>query len=79
MTGPRETSADTSALPCNVIAFPNARRDRPAIAASVRPPRQGNRSVALTGAELNARLLILLGLCTTGATSLVLAVRLLHG
>jgi len=79
MTGSRETSADTRALPCNIIAFPDARRPRPAVAASARAPRQGNRSMALTGAELNARLLILLGICTTGATGLLLAVRFLHG
>jgi hypothetical protein len=79
MTAPQKTSAATSGLACNIIAFPQARRDRPATAASARAPRHGSRLMTLTGAELNARLLILLGICTTGATGLLLAVRLLHG
>ena len=79
MTAPLKTSAATSAPPCNIIAFPDARRARAAIAASACAPRRGNRSMALTGAELSARLLILLGICTTGAAGLLLAVRFLHG
>lgn len=67
--------------PNNVIAFPGARRGRLApIAETSHPsPRRNTRPVAITGAELNARLLMLLGICMTGAAIALSAVRILQG
>jgi uncharacterized membrane protein YphA (DoxX/SURF4 family) len=69
------------ALPANVVAFPCARRRMAAAAPEIVRPssRSGKRSVAVTGAEVNARLLILLGICTTNAAVVLSAVHLLHG
>ena len=64
------------ALPSNVVPFPRACRAIPAV---IREPRQTRRLAAVAAAELNARLLILLGICTTSASSALLAVHLLHG
>lgn len=63
----------------NVIAFPRA-RVRSAEAALVQSSfHRSRRPAAVTGAELNARLLILLGICTTSATVVLSAVHILHG
>jgi hypothetical protein len=70
-----ENAASADVLPGNVIAFPRAHRDRPAAA----PAQRKGKSVAITGAELNARLLLLFGICMTSATSALLAVHILHG
>ena len=53
------------ALSHKVIALPDMRRNR--------------RMAAVTGAELNARLLILLGICITSAALVLSAVNILHG
>ena len=71
----QENGASLGALPSNVIAFPGARRDRPA----ANPVQRRGKPIAITGAELNARLLLLLGVCVTSATSALLAVHILHG
>ena len=63
----------------NVIAFPRARMRTVAPAPVPSLLNRGIRQAAVTGAELNARLLILLGICTTSATIVLSAVRILHG
>lgn len=69
-------------LPDNVVAFPGARRMRrqhqPPRHEPVRPAPH-RRAAAMSGAELNARLMVLLGICATGATAVVLAAHFLHG
>jgi len=65
--------------PDNVVMFPGARGPRPAHQlVPVRPTPQ-RQAIALSGAELNARLMLLLGICAGGATFLVSAVHFLHG
>jgi len=71
-------------LPDNVVAFPRPYRGGPAASRPVdetcRPaPHRGRRPVAISGAELNARLLILFAICTTSAAIAVSAVRVLQG
>jgi hypothetical protein len=66
---------DLRARPSNVVPFPGTRRQVPTAIPESRPARQA----AITVAQLNARLLLLLGVCTMSATSALLAVRLLHG
>lgn len=63
----------------NVIAFPHARMRTVAPAPVPSSVDRGMRQAAVTGAELNARLLILLGICTTSATIVLSAVHILHG
>ena len=63
----------------NVIAFPRARARTAAPAPAQLSYHRSRRPVAVTGAELNARLLILLGICTTSATVVLSAVHILHG
>ncbi|HEX6121162.1 MAG TPA: hypothetical protein VFZ03_17075 [Dongiaceae bacterium] len=41
--------------------------------------REESQTTALSDAEINARLFILLGICTTSAAVLLFAVRILHG
>ena len=65
--------AASSALRSNVIPFPGAPR---AHAAAARDPAG---AIATTGAELNARLLMLLAICTGAAVSTLLIVHVLHG
>lgn len=57
------------ALPDNVVMFPGVRRARP----------QHRRAAAVSGAELNARLMVLLGICVSSAVGLVSAVHFLQG
>ena len=77
----RDQGVTLDTLPNNVIAFPGARRGCLApIAETGRPsPRRNARPAAITGAELNARLLMLLGICMTGAAIALSAVRILQG
>ena len=64
------------ALPDNVVMFPGARRSR----LQGQPlPVRAKPATAVSGAELNARLLVLLGICVSGATALVSAVHFLVG
>lgn len=62
-------------LPDNVVAFPGMRRTRPQHQ-SQEPAHR--RAAVMTGAELNARLMILLGICVTSATALVSAAHFLQ-
>lgn len=68
----------------NVIAFPRPYRGSPAASRPVDEsgssgPHRRQRSVAISGAALNARLLILFAICTTSAGIAVSAVRALQG
>lgn len=69
------------ALPANVVAFPCARRRAAATAPEIAHPssRSSKRPVAVSAAEINARLLVLLGICTTKAAVVLSAVHLLQG
>ena len=67
------------ALPDNVVMFPGARRARPqhqSPAARSAPHRQ---AAVASGAALNARLMVLFGICVTSAATLVSAVHFLQG
>ena len=77
----KDHGVNVDTLPDNVIAFPGVHRDRPATIPETRhsSPRRNKQPVAITGAELNARLLILLGICTTSAALALSAVRILQG
>jgi hypothetical protein len=68
--------AGLRALPSNVVPFPRACREIPT---AIPDARKAKQSAAVSAAQLNARLLILLGICTMSATSALLAVYLLHG
>ena len=79
-----DRASTLSRLPDNVIAFPGARRRRAAGA----PPagetarfsrHRGKQPVAISAAELNTRLLILFGICTTSAAIAVSSVHILLG
>jgi hypothetical protein len=64
----------------NIIAFPSAHRGgRTAAAETARPssPRH-RRAIALSGAELNGRLLLLLGICMSSAAVLLSTVHILQ-
>jgi hypothetical protein len=67
------------ALPDNVVMFPGVRRPRlqhqslPIRLAPHRPP------AVTSGAELNMRLMILLGICVCSAAALVSAAHFLQG
>jgi hypothetical protein len=88
----QDHGAMTKALPDNVIAFPGTHRMRPGIVppefaragdlrcAAPRPnARPSTRAAAMAGAELNARLLMLLGICTTSLVVVLSAIHVLHG
>lgn len=76
----QDQGANFDALPSNVIAFPGARRGRPATTAEAgRSLPHRSRQPALGGAELNARLLILFAICTSSAAALLSAVHILQG
>jgi hypothetical protein len=62
------------ALPDNVVPFPRANRARSTSFVAALPRKQ-----PVTGAELNARLLVLLGICTTSAAIALSAVHILQG
>jgi len=69
-------------LPDNVVAFPGVRRTRPQHQSlahePVRPtPHRG--AAVMPGAELNARLMVLLGICVTSAAAVVSAAHFLQG
>ena len=64
----------------NVVAFPTVHRRHERIAAE--PPRpsslRSKHRTAVSGAEINARLLILLGICTTSAVIILTAAHMLQ-
>jgi hypothetical protein len=67
-------------LPDNVVAFPRACRSRPApTGETAHSPSRAARPTAMTGAEMNARLLVLLGICTTSAAIVLSTVHFLQG
>ena len=69
-------------LPDNVVAFPGVRRTRPQHQSLAHEPVRSaphRRAVATSGAELNARLMVLLGICVTSATVVVSAAHFLQG
>lgn len=67
------------ALPDNVVMFPGARRPRPQD--ELLPVRSAPHrpAAAVSGAELNARLMVLLGICVSSAAALVSVVHFLQG
>jgi hypothetical protein len=64
----------------NVIAFPGAHRGERMRAAVITrsSSARDRRAVALSGAELNGRLLLLLGICMSSAAILLSAVHILQ-
>jgi hypothetical protein len=69
-------------LPDNVVAFPGVRRTRPQHQSlALEPVRSAphRRAAVMSGAELNARLMVLLGICVTSATVVVSAAHFLQG
>jgi hypothetical protein len=76
----QDSGTGSGALAGNIIAFRGGPRGWSALGQAGVPARPGKRqAAAMTGAEINARLLILLGICTTTAAGLLLAARILHG
>ena len=65
-------------LPDNVVMFPGARRPRPQHSFPLHPAAR-KPAAAVSGADLNARLMILLGVCVSGAAMLVSVVHFLQG
>lgn len=69
-------------LPDNVVAFPGVRRTRPQHQSPAQEPIRSaprRRAAVTSGAELNARLMVLLGICVTSATAVVSAAHFLQG
>ena len=64
------------ALPDNVVMFPGVRRSR---LQSQSLPARSKPAAAVSGAELNARLLVLLGICASSGAVLVSAAHFLVG
>lgn len=79
----KDQGLNVDSLPDNVVAFPGARRSRPgaypATGFGHPSPRRDQGAAAISGAELNARLLLLLGICTTSAAIALSAVHVLQG
>lgn len=71
---------DFEVRPAKVIAFPTTpcRTVAATIATASRSSPCSKRPAAITGAALNARLLILLGICTTSAIAVLSAVLILQ-
>ncbi|MBA4098021.1 MAG: hypothetical protein C0484_14815 [Rhodospirillum sp.] len=68
-------------LPDNVVEFPGVRRTRSQHQSLAHEPLRSaphRRAAAVSGAELNARLMVLLGICATGAAAVVSAAHLLQ-
>jgi hypothetical protein len=67
-------------LPDNVVAFPRTRRAR-SQHQSFDPaqPAPHKQAAAVSGAELNARLMVLLGICVTSAVLVISAAHFLQG
>jgi len=69
-------------LPDNVVAFPGVRRTRPQHQSRAHEPAHPaphRRAGAMSGTELNAGLVVLLGICVTSATAVVSAAHFLQG
>jgi hypothetical protein len=68
-------------LPDNVVAFPGVRHTRPQHPSFSREPVQPalhRRAAVMSGAELNARLMVMLGICVTSAAVVVSAAHFLQ-
>jgi hypothetical protein len=72
---------DGRTLPDNVVAFPGVRRTRPQHWSLAHEPVRSapHRRATVMGGELNARLMVLLGICVTGAAAVVSAAHFLQG
>ena len=69
-------------LPDNVVAFPSVRRTPPEHQSLAHEPVRSaphRRAAVMSGAELNARLMVLLGICVTSAAAVVSAAHFLQG
>jgi hypothetical protein len=69
-------------LPDNVVAFPGVRRTRPqhqSLAHQPVQPAAHRRAAVMSGGELNARLMVLFGICVTSAAAVVSAAQFLQG
>jgi hypothetical protein len=69
-------------LPDNVVAFPCVRRTRPQHQSLAHEPVRSaphRRAAVMSGAELNARLMVLLGICVTSSAAVVSAAHFLQG
>jgi hypothetical protein len=69
-------------LPDNVVAFPGVRRTCPQHQSLAHEPLRSaprRRAAVMSGAELNARLTVLLGICVTSAALVVSAAHFLQG
>lgn len=69
-------------LPDNVVAFPGMHRTRPqhqSLAHQPVQPAPHRRAEVMSGGELNARLMVLLGICVTSAAAVVSAAHFLQG
>lgn len=69
-------------VPDNVVPFPGVRRTRPqhpSFAPEPVQPAPQRRATVMSGAELNARLTILLSICVTSAVVVVSAAHFLQG
>ncbi len=64
--------------PDNVIAFPRPSRGGVGKPARIARKARGERAISVSGADLNARLLLLLGICVSSAAILFLAVHILQ-
>jgi hypothetical protein len=67
------------ALPDNVVMFPGPRSPRPQHQSRPAHSAPHRQAAAISGAELNARLLVLFGICVSSAATLVSAVHFLQG
>jgi hypothetical protein len=72
------------ALPDNVVMFPGAHRRRPLASAAHAPTRHPAaprrcEAAARSGNEINARLMVLLGICVTGAAAVISAAHFVQG
>jgi hypothetical protein len=70
-------------LPDNVVAFPGVHRSRPQHQSLAHEPAHPapphRRAAVMSGAELNTRLMVLLGICVTSAAAVVSAAHFLQG
>jgi hypothetical protein len=68
-----------TALPDNVVMFPGARRPCPQHQSIPVRPAPHRQAAAMSGPDLNARLMVLLGICVSSAAALVSVVHFLQG
>ena len=69
-------------LPDNVVAFTGVHRSRlqhPSLAHEPVQPARHRRTAMMSGGELNARLMVLFGICVTSAAAVVSTAHFLQG